>query len=92
MNIEKVRKEAEEMLLERLHDYSKIEVKCWVYHSESRIRNGNEPFTFENYSYCLGKDVPLDYIKWDLIDVSDIGGKEKAIEVVIRWYSLLIIY
>lgn len=87
MSIEKVRQQAEEMLSHRMNDYSKIKVKCWAYHSESRIRNGNEPFTFENYSHCLGKDVPLDYIKWDLIDVSDIGGKEKAIEVVNRWYS-----
>lgn len=87
MTIEEVRQQAEEMLSRRMNDYSKIEVKCWVYHSESRVRNGNPPFTFKNYSHCLGKDVPLDYIKWDLIDVSDIGGKEKAIEVVNRWYS-----
>ena len=87
MSIEEVRQQAEKMLSRRMNDYSKIEVKCWVYHSESRVRNGNEPFTFSNYSHCLGKDVPLDYIKWDLIDVSDIGGKEKAIEVVNRWYN-----
>ena len=87
MTIEEVHNHAEEMLSHRTHDYGKIEIKCWVYHSESRVKNGNPPFTFANYSRCLGKDVPLDYIKWGLIDVSDIGGKEKATEIVNRWYS-----
>lgn len=89
MNINEVRKKAEEMLSypHRMNDYSKIEVKCWLYHSESRVKNGNQPFKFENYSRRLDKHVPLNYIKYDLIDVSDIGGKEKAIEVVNRWFS-----
>ena len=87
MSIEEVYKQAKEMLSDKMCDMSKIEVKCWVYHSESRVRNGNPPFTFENYSHCLGSSVPLDYIKFDLIDVSDLGGKEAATEIVKRWYS-----
>lgn len=87
MNIESVKKSADAMLSSRMNDMSKIEVKCWVYHSESRVRNGNEPFTFENYSHCLGATVPIDYIKYDLINVEDLGGKENAIEIVKRWYN-----
>ena len=87
MIIENVRKYAMEILSSRVNDMTKIEVKCWLYHSESRIKNGNEPFTFDNYSHCLGVAVLLDHIKFDLIDVTDLGGKDKAIEIVKRWYG-----
>lgn len=51
MSIESVRKYAFQILSSRVNDMTKIEVKCWLYHSESRIKNGNEPFTFDNYSH-----------------------------------------
>lgn len=31
--------------------------------------------------------VPIGYINYDLIDVTDLGGKDKAIEIVKRWYG-----
>lgn len=87
MSINEVHEIAQRMLSRRVNEMTKIEVKCWVYHSESRIKNNNEPFRFDDYSHCLGKQTYLDYIKYNLIDCSDIGGKENAINTVEKWFA-----
>lgn len=89
LTIEDVRKRAEGMLSNRrrINDMTVIKVKCWLYHSESRHKNGNEPFSFDNYVHHLGKETYLSHIEFDMIDCSDIGGKKRAIEIVNRWYS-----
>lgn len=87
MKLEEVYKQAEELLNERHHPMTKIEIKCWVYHSESRVRNNNEPFTFNNYTHCLDMHTYMTYINSGLIDCSDIGGKEEAQKVVQQWFS-----
>jgi hypothetical protein len=87
MSINEVREIAENMLSSKTNDMTKIKIKCWLYHSESRTKNNNEPFTFDNYSHALGKQTYLDYIKFNLIDCNEIGGNEKAIQVVENWFS-----
>lgn len=89
LEIEKIESDVAEMLAnKRLNNISKIEAKCWLYHSKSRLKNGNQPFTFQNYSRNLGHHVPLEYIKYGLIDVSDLGGQEMATNIVKKWYGL----
>ena len=87
MTLDKVHETVNNMLSRRTNDMTKIQCKCWVYHSESRVKNGNEPFEFSNYIHGLGKDFYLDYIKHDLIDCGELGGKDKAIAVVERWFG-----
>lgn len=87
MLISDVQEEARSVLLSKTNDMTKIKIRCWLYHSESRAKNCNEPFTFKNYARSLGKKDYLDYIHYGLIDCQDIGGKEKAIQVVERWFS-----
>lgn len=78
---------ADEMLLSRTNTMTKLKIKCWQWHSKSRLKNGNEPFTFNEYSHVLGKQTYLDYIEIGLIDCNDIGGKDKAIEAVNHWFG-----
>lgn len=88
MTIQSVREDFEQMYNERrINDMTKIKLKCWLYHSESRNKNGNPPFLFDNYVHALGKETYLDYIKFGLIDCEDLGGKEKAREVVENWFQ-----
>lgn len=63
-----------------------IKTKCWVYHSESRIKNGNPPFSFSEFNHRAEKGLYLDYINLNLIDCLDIGGREVAITSVHNWY------
>lgn len=89
LTIEDVRKDVEKLLAasNRVNDMTKIRAKCWLYHSESRTKNGNQPFTFNTYTHHLNKQIYLCYIEHDLIDCTDLGGKEKAIKIVEKWYS-----
>lgn len=87
MSLTEVKTMAERMLATRMNDMAKIKVKCWLFHSESRAQNNNEPFTFENHSRSLGKEDYLRHIHGDLIDCQDIGGKEKATQVVEKWFA-----
>ena len=62
------------------HILTKIQLKAWLHHSESRTKNGNEPFTFENYSRHLRDADCLEQVKLNMIDCDDIGGKEEVIK------------
>lgn len=64
-----------------------LRIKVWEAHSLSRINNSNEPYSFGNLSNKLGKEDYLRYINQDLIDVSDMGGKDIAIQVINKWFS-----
>ena len=77
----------EKMLSTKTNTMVKIKIKCWQWHSKSRIKNGNEPFTFENYNHSLGKQTYLDYIEMGFIDCDDLGGKDKAVEAVNHWFG-----
>ena len=86
--IETVREKYEEMYnIRKANPIYKLELKAWLYHSESRHKNGNPPFRFEHYTHALGKQTLLDYIEFNLIDCDDLGGKEKAKQIVINYYS-----
>lgn len=87
MTIDEVLETAGNMLSRRTNDMTKIQCKCWVYHSKSRVKNGNEPFKFNDYIHGLGKDFYLEYIKFNFIDCDDIGGKDKAVAIVNRWFG-----
>lgn len=54
-------------------------LKCWQYHSESRHRNGNPPFSFRNYENHMYEQLVLEQVKYDMIDCTDLGGKEAVI-------------
>lgn len=84
MNIQEVYEHAEKMLARKTNTMTKIKLKCWIYHSESRVKNGNEPFPFTN---SLGKDFYIEYVNAGFIDCSDIGGRDKAIEAINIWFS-----
>ena len=86
LTVEDVYEAEKRLLSRRLNDMAKIQVKCWVYHSVSRIKNGNEPFTLDNFNYKLGMGTFLDYINSDLINCEDLGGKEKACKIVQDWF------
>ena len=87
MTIERVYETVNQMLSRRTNEMTKIQCKCWVYHSESRAKNGNEPFEFSNYIRGLDKHFYLDYIKYNFINCDDLGGKEKVVAVVERWFG-----
>ena len=67
----------------KLYDKSnlnrKLMLKAWLYHSESRVKNNHSPFTFHNYSLAMRYIDLLNQVKLDIIDCSDIGGKEEII-------------
>jgi len=71
----------------RVNDMTKIKLKCWLQHSESRVNNNNPPFKFKAIKKVLYKEDYLSRIKYGMIDCDDLGGKDKAIEIVERWYS-----
>jgi hypothetical protein len=87
MDIKDVYKTVDTLLSRKTNDMTKIKIKCWVYHSKSRLKNGNEPFEFNDYIHGLGKDFYLEYIDFGFIDCDDLGGKDKAIEVVKKWFG-----
>ena len=47
--IEEARKEFNQSY-ENCNKMTKIMLKCWLNHAESRNRNNNKPFTFDNYT------------------------------------------
>lgn len=88
LTIESVRETYQEMYNQgRINDMTKIKLKCWLYHSESRNKNGNPPFQFDHYVHALDKQFYLEFIEFGLIDCEDLGGKEKAKEIVTNYYS-----
>jgi len=70
-----------------VNEMTKIKLKCWLQHSQSRVNNNNPPFEFETIARVLCKNDYLDRINYGMIDCNDLGGKEMAIEIVERWYS-----
>ncbi|MEC4565380.1 hypothetical protein L8C07_05435 [Paenibacillus sp. CMAA1739] len=55
---------------------TKVVLKCWLSHSESRNKNNNYPFSFENYTNHLSVRDYIEQIELDMIDCEDIGGKD----------------
>jgi len=55
---------------------TKLQLKAWLYHSESRNKNGNKPFEFYNYTEKMNDKYYLEQVKLNIIDCSDLGGKE----------------
>lgn len=82
--IEEVREEYDSMY-NIVNDLYKVKLKAWLHHSESRHKNGNKPFTFQNHSYKMPVSFYCDLISLDVIDVSDIGSKESIEEKLKRW-------
>lgn len=87
ITMEDLDKKASNLLARRTNDMHKIKVKCWLYHAKSRLKNGNEPFNFKVFTSRVGKDVYIDYIRFKFINCDEFGGKEKAIEIVERWFN-----
>jgi hypothetical protein len=65
---------------EKAHIWNKIQMKAWAYHSNSRDRNSNPPFTFDNYVNHMNERYYLEQIEFGMIECDDIGGKEAAIK------------
>lgn len=87
LTLQDVKKEATKMLSYPMDDYVKIEIKCWIYNSEVREKTGDKIIHFKDYSNQIRSSVPLNYIKFDFIDVTEFGGKENAIKIVEDWYK-----
>ena len=64
---------------EGCHWLTKLMLKCWINHSESRNRNGNKPFTFDNYTNHMDDRFYLEQVELNIVDCSDIGGKEEIV-------------
>jgi len=88
LTIQDVRETYEKMYKQkRIHPMQKIKLKAWLYHSESRHRNGNAPFLFQNYTHAVGKQIYMEYINFGLIDCEDLGGKEEAFQIIKSYYG-----
>jgi hypothetical protein len=62
------------------HTLTKIMLKAWMNHSESRTKNNNPPFTFNNYVNHMSEVDYLEQVKLNIINVDDLGGKEEVIK------------
>lgn len=67
------------------HTLTKLELKCWINHSESRHRNNNPPFTFNNYIRHMGIREVLEQVELDMINCDDLGGKDTIIEFLKKY-------
>jgi hypothetical protein len=70
--------------------FSKVKLKCWLQHSESRHRNGNMPFTLSNYANHMNNDLYLEHVLLDLIDCLDLGGKEAVVSYLTKLHCNLV--
>jgi hypothetical protein len=61
------------------HMLTRIMMKAWLNHSESRTKNGNPPFTFNNYVRYMNDADYLEQVKLNVFNVDDIGGKEEVV-------------
>lgn len=61
---------------------TKIQLKCWLNHSESRNRNGNKPFSLSNYIRHINTSLCLEQVRLNLIDCEDIGGRDSIIQLL----------
>lgn len=87
MVLETVYEQANNLVSKDKSVMTAIKTKCWVHHSESRVKNGNEPFTYVNFNHRSDKGLYTDYINLNLIDCGDIGGKEVALMHVNNWFQ-----
>lgn len=87
LSMTEINETSKRILSWRVNDMTKIKLKCWIYYAESRIKNGNEPIDFDHFTSRFGKQIYLDYIEHNFIDCEDLGGKERAIEVVQKWFA-----
>ena len=62
------------------HMMSRIMMKAWLNHSESRTKNGNPPFTFNNYVRHMDEADYLEQVMLNVFKVDDIGGKEEIVK------------
>jgi hypothetical protein len=67
--------------------YARVILKCWINHSESRNRNNNPPFTYENYQHHMRIVDCVEQIKLNMIDVEDLGGKEQVITMLTSGFA-----
>lgn len=82
-----VHSKASQMLESKTSILTKLQVKCWVYHSESRVKNGHEPFSLFAFSHDLPKSFYVDYITLGLISCDDIGGKDHVLSYLEDWFN-----
>jgi len=83
--IEKVREEYKELWEVYEHIYYRVALKAWLYHSESRNRNNNPPFTFSNYENHMEAWLFIEQIELGMINCEGIGTKEEVIEFLRNW-------
>jgi hypothetical protein len=71
----------------RVNPITKVKLKCWINHSESRHRNNHEPYTFNTYQHCMRTCDLVEQINLNMIDISDLfdGDKDKLIEYIKCW-------
>lgn len=60
----------------------KIQMKCWLNHSESRHKNNNKPFTFSNYINHMRISDYSQQVQLGMINVDDLGGKDRVLALL----------
>ncbi|MFB5759042.1 hypothetical protein [Paenibacillus medicaginis] len=62
----------------------KVELKCWINHSESRNKNNNIPFTYYNYINHMSVTDYIHQINLRMINVDDLGRKEFVVNELLN--------
>lgn len=78
--IDKAREELARLQDSKMSSRMLLAARCWEYHSESRNKNGNKPFTFQNYLMHIRNIEIMEHVKYDLIKYDDVGNKECVID------------
>lgn len=68
-------------------DANKIRLKCWLYYCECREKGGKHSIPFDQHRKTLKAVDYLSHVRGRTIDCSDMGGYDKAVDVVINYIS-----
>ena len=65
-----------------VNDATKIKLKCWLYYCESRNEGGKKAMPFGQYKRMITSADCMSFVRGMIIDCSDIGGYERAKEII----------
>ena len=77
----KVRTEYKRMISKKsISLLTKVELKAWLIHSESRHKKGHLPFTFKKYTRHMTIQLYIDQVTSNVLDVSEFGEKDTVLD------------
>ena len=88
-SVEDAKKESES-IYNKVNDMTKIKLKCWIAYCEYARKEENKKtaMKFEVYCNIVSPCTYIGHIESGEINCDDIGGKEKAISIVKKWFGL----